>query len=184
MFVSIKLAAIRWSKKAGFQFPSVFFPLIFSTIEAMPAPLSSANILQEPPKEAGCAIAAPDRSLRSAGATRTDAGGLQENKENFSCCETRDLEKQRLSLHRIAVQGEHAPNSRAGDVNHFLSRGEDKMYKWLSNEMCRKTVQSTLSQKTDPIANPPLLTSLDSKENNEMESVLYSVYGDDRFPPP
>lgn len=41
--------------------------------------------------------------------------------------------------------------------------------------MCRKTVQPIVSQKEEQVENPPLLSNLDSKEMNELESVLYSV---------
>ena len=122
-------AAIRWTKKGGISVSLRFFPLTFSSIiEAMPAPLSSANILQEPPKQAGCAITTTGPSQWSAGAARTDRGGLRENKENLSGCDPHDLEKQRHPMKRIAVLSESTPGRSVNDVNHSLSRGDDKTY--------------------------------------------------------
>ena len=54
---------------------------------------------------------------------------MRENKENAHYCDTRDLEKPRLPLHRIALQGENALGHRSNDENRFLSRGDDTMYR-------------------------------------------------------
>ena len=119
------------AKKGSIPVSLRFFPAHFflHSIEGMPAPLSSANVLQEPPKAAACAIATEDRFQRSVGPARAEGDSLRENKETAHYCDTRDLEKPRLPLHRIALQGENALGHRSNDENRFLSRGDDTMYR-------------------------------------------------------